>query len=327
MRHISQSSPADLLVGNDTGDDALVWRRPNGRALVATCDFFPPIVDDARTWGRIAAANAASDVFAMGGRPLFGLNVVSWPAELPQEMLVEVLLGGRDIAAEGGWIVAGGHTISGAEPLYGQAVIGEVEPGSVLTNAGAAVGDVLILTKALGTGVIATAVKRGERTAVETDPLVAPAYAAAVASMTTLNGPGSEVAVDHGASACTDVTGFGLLGHLHKMASASGVDVVIDPAEVAVLHGTWELVDAGMVPGGTRRNLDFVGDHLDAGGHDEAVSVVLADPQTSGGLVFSVAPDRAPGALEDLRRRGVQAEDIGEVLPAGGDSPGRILLR
>lgn len=327
MRQISQPSPADLLVGNDTGDDALVWRRSDGRALVATCDFFPPIVDDPRIWGRIAAANAASDVYAMGGRPLFALNVVSWPSDLPQDLLVEVLLGGRDIAEQGGWIVAGGHTIAGSEPLYGQAVIGEVDPDVMMTNAGARPGEVLILTKALGTGVIATAVKRGGDDVTVNDPLVAPAFAAAVESMSSLNDAASAVAVAHGASACTDVTGFGLLGHLHKLAAASGVAVVIDPAEVAVLHGTWELIAAGIVPGGTRRNLDFVADSLDSGGHDDDVSQLLADPQTSGGLIFSVAADRAADALEDLRQAGVVAEDIGEVLAAGDMTAGAVLLR
>ncbi len=316
----------DLLVGTETGDDAMVWRRPDGSALVATTDFFTPIVDDARTWGRIAAANAASDVYAMGGRPLFALNLVAWPSVLPLELLTEVLAGGSDAADEGGWIVGGGHTIDVSEPLYGQAVVGEVDPDRLLTNAGGRGGDTLILTKPIGSGLVATAVKRSQPADIEAGGSLALSYDAAVAQMTCLNAAAASIALDDGATACTDVTGFGLLGHLHKLAAASGVRAVVDPAEVPVHAGAWELLRAGMVPGGTARNLQFVQDHLDDGGHDAELQTMLADPQTSGGLLFACPSAAAADALAALAATGHIAEDIGELVDVGQGRPGDILL-
>ena len=238
LGHLSLPRHPDLLVGTETGDDALVWRRPDGTALVATCDFFMPIVDDARTWGRIAATNAASDVYAMGGRPLFALNLVGWPSALPLDLLAEVLAGGLDAAAEGGWIVAGGHTIDSPEPQYGQAVVGEVDPDRLMTNAGARAGQHLVLTKAIGTGVVATALKRGEDGSADPGGPLHASYRAAVDSMCTPQrrrgrGRGRRPA----ASSATDVTGFGLLGHLHKLGLASGVAAVVDVDAVPVLPG------------------------------------------------------------------------------------------
>ncbi len=308
MGMLTPPSHPDLLVGTDTGDDAAVWRLDAERALVATTDFFTPVVDDPRTWGRIAAQNAVSDVWAMGGRPLFALNIVAWPStELPASMLAEVLAGGAEIGAESGFAVVGGHTIDDPEPKYGLAVVGEVHPDRVLTNTGLRDGDVLVLTKALGVGVATTAIKRG----VASEALVA----AAIASMTASNGPASRAALAAGATGCTDVTGFGLLGHLAKMARASGVDAVVDVAAVPFLDGVRALADSGVVPGGTQRNRAFVADAVDLGPFPELDVLLLADAQTSGGLLFGATPERAAEAVAAL---GAPAAVIGEVRAGTG---------
>ena len=320
------TSHPDLIVGTELGDDAMVWRRPDGQCLVASTDFFTPIVDDARTWGRIAAVNAVSDIYAMGATPMFGLNIVSWPTDLGFDLLAEVLAGGAEAAEAGGWIVAGGHTVDAGVPLYGQAIIGQIAEADLLTNAGGHPGDLLILTKPIGCGVIATALKRFEGAPLE-DPVLSVAYREAVSAMTTLNDVASRVACSVGATACTDVTGFGLLGHLHKLAAASGVRAVVDPAEVPVFTGAWDLLAAGNIPGGTGRNLEFVEAALDTGGHDTEFVQMLADPQTSGGLLFSCAPERAGDALAQLLEAGLLAEDIGELLEVGDGAAGQVLLR
>jgi selenide,water dikinase len=316
---------ADLLVGRDAADDALVWRRPDGRALVATVDVFTPIVDDAATWGRIAAVNAASDVYAMGATPLFALAIAAWPQDrLPLELLAEVLEGGQAAAAEGGWVVAGGHTIDGPEPLYGQAVIGEVDPDRLLTNADGRPGDALVLTKALGTGLVATAVKRREPAAVAPGGTLHATYTAAVASMTTRNDRASLRAVEVEARAATDVTGFGLLGHLRSLALASGVGAEVEVAAVPRLLGLDALLAAGEVPGGTRRNLAHVRDHLDAPGVGEDDLLVLADAQTSGGLLVALDPAAADDLVTALRAAGAPAARIGRLTDA---APGTLLVR
>jgi selenide, water dikinase len=293
LRTLSPPSSPDLLVGTATGDDAAVWRLDASRALVATTDFFTPVVDDPRVWGRIAAQNAVSDVYAMGGRPLFALNIVAWPStELPASMLAEVLAGGAETAADGGFAIVGGHSVDDPEPKYGLAVVGEVHPDRILTNAGLRDGDALVLTKALGIGVATTAVKAG------TAP---PALLeAAVASMTASNAAAARAALDAGATGCTDVTGFGLLGHLATMASASGVDVDLDVEAVPLLPGVRELAEAGTVPGGTRRNRAWVDPCVEAGGRSELDVLLLADAQTSGGLLFGAAPERAHAAAAAL---------------------------
>jgi len=309
-------STANLLVGTETGDDAAVWRLDADRALVATTDFFTPLVDDARTWGRIAAQNAASDVYAMGGRPLFALNLVAWPsAELPTSLLVEVLAGGAEIAAEGGFVVVGGHSVDDPEPKYGLAVIGEVHPDRVLRNSGLRDGDALVLTKPLGIGIITTAIKAGTAPAelVET----------AVATMTASNAAAARAAMAAGATGCTDVTGYGLLGHLLKMAVASRVDAVLDVAAVPVLPGAPALAASGVVPGGSRRNRDWVTPSVDAGAVGELDVLLLADAQTSGGLLFGATPQRACEAVAELAAAGVAAAVIGEVRAGTG----RIALR
>ena len=280
MGRLTPTTHPDLLVGAASGDDAAVWRLDDDRALIATADFIMPVVEDARTWGRVAAANAVSDVYAMGGRPLLALNLVGWNTEaLSADLLAEVLLGGQDIADAGGFVVAGGHTIDDPEPKYGMAVIGEVHPDRLLTNAGLRDGDHLVLTKPLGIGVITTALKRGMADTAVVD--------AALASMTRLNAEAAAVAVSVGAAGATDVTGFGLLGHLGRMAKESAVDVELDVAAVPVIDGAIALAEAGAVPGGTGRNLNWVESSLDRGTTDDLLVTVLADAQTSGCLLYT----------------------------------------
>ncbi|MEU0955370.1 selenide, water dikinase SelD [Streptomyces niveus] len=266
-----------LLVGLDDGDDAAVVRTGDGTAVVSTADFFTPVVDDARDWGRIAAANALSDVYAMGGRPLVGLNLLGWPRDvLPAELAGEVLAGALDVARAAGCLVGGGHSIDSPEPLYGMAVTGLVDPDRLLRNDAGRPGVPLTLTKPLGVGILNNRHKRtGE------------VFAHAVAVMAALNDKASAAALEAGAVCATDVTGFGLLGHLHKLARASGVTAVVDAAAVPVLDGARESLRAGYVSGGTRRNLDWVRPHLDAGRAGEDQLQLLADAQTSGGLLVA----------------------------------------
>jgi selenide, water dikinase len=303
----------------------VVWRRPDGRALVATVDVFTPIVDDAATWGRIAAVNAASDVHAMGATPLFALAVAAWPRDrLPLELLSDVLEGGQDAAAEGGWIVGGGHTIDGAEPLYGQAVIGEVDPDRLLTNAGARPGDALVLTKPLGTGLLATAIKRRPAAAVAPGGELGDLYVAGVREMTRSNGRAAALALEFGAHAATDVTGFGLLGHLRELARASGLTAHLDQARVPRFAGIEALLATGEVPGGTRRNLAHVRPHLDAGGVGDDTLLLLADAQTSGGLIVALPEDRAAVLADTLAGEGHAAAVVGALSDDG--EAGRITL-
>lgn len=293
-----------------------MWRLDDDRALVVTVDVITPLVDDARTWGRIAAANAASDVYAMGGRPLFALNVVGWNRdELPLELLSEVLAGAEELASEGGWVAVGGHTIDDPEPKFGQAVVGEVAPDRLMRNTALRSGDALVLTKALGIGVISTALKAGH----------APAdlVEAAIASMTRLNAEASRAALDAGATGATDVTGFGLLGHARRMIEEMPLDLEIEAAAVPVLPGAFELAAKGLVPGGSRRNLDYAAPHLDAEGVDDVAVALLADAQTSGGLFFGAEPAAAESAVADLRASGHEAAVVGRV----GPGQGRIRVR
>ncbi len=308
----------DLLVGHDTGDDAAVWRQDDGRALVATTDFFTPLVDDPGDWGRIAATNAVSDVYAMGATPRFALNLVGWPRALPFGLLREVLDGAAEVATAAGYPIAGGHSIDSTEPLFGQVVIGDVPVDDLLTNAGARAGDVLVLTKALGTGIVTTALKRSDPLTAGDQTVLARAYRAALASMTRLNREAAAAAHAAGASATTDVTGFGLLGHLHRLVKASGLAATLSADAVPLLEGVDDLLDAGFVPGGTQRNAEQASRYLEAGG-DERTRLVLADAQTSGGLLFSCAPAAGEEAVARLRGSGHAAAVVGEVRdgPAG----------
>lgn len=272
-----------------------------------TADYITPVVDDARTWGRIAAANSISDVYAMGGRPLFALNLVGWNSdELPPSLLGEVLAGAAEIATESGYVTVGGHTVDDPEPKYGLAVVGEVHPDRVLTNAGVRAGEVLVLTKPLGVGIISTAVKQ--------DRAPAAVARSAVVAMTTTNARASAAALAAGASGATDITGFGLLGHLARMVEASGVDAVLDVDRVPLLPGVRELAEAGIVPGGSRRNLEWTLPRLTgAGDLDEVTQLVLADAQTSGGLLFAAAADAAERAVVELTAAGGHATIIGRT--------------
>ncbi len=309
VRDLQADTPGELLVGTATGDDAAVWKLDDDRAIVSTADFITPVVDDARTWGRVAAANSVSDVYAMGGRPLFALNLVGWNTEvLPTSLLGELLAGGQDIATAGGFAVVGGHTIDDPEPKYGMAVTGEVHPGRMLTNAGLRAGQDLILTKPLGIGVITTAIKAD---------VAAPEVAAgAIESMTRLNDVASRVAVAAGATGCTDVTGFGLLGHLGRMAIESNVRVTVRFEDVLFLPGAVDLAVDGIMPGGSRRNLAWGSEILEPGSHDDVRQLLIADAQTSGGLVFGVDPGVVDGVLAELAESGHAASRIGSVADA-----------
>ena len=266
----------ELIVGLDDGDDAAVVRIRHGLAMIATADFFTPVVDDPYDWGRIAAANALSDVYAMGGRPVVAINLVGWPrGVLPIELLTEVLRGGLAVASEAGCPVIGGHSIDDPEPKYGMAVTGIGDPARLLRNDAAVAGLPLTLTKPLGTGLLNNRHKQTGQV-----------FDEAVATMTQLNRGAAEQAVAAGVRSATDVTGFGLLGHLYKMTRASGVGAVIDRSAVPVLDAARDALRDGFVSGGTRRNLDWVRPHLRAGvGVCEDDLLLLADAQTSGGLL------------------------------------------
>ena len=304
-----------LLVGSDTLDDAAVYRLTDELALVQTVDFFTPVVDDPYDFGRIAAANAFSDVYAMGGRPLTALNIVCFPSStLPLEQLGKILQGGAATARLAGATIVGGHTIDDPEPKYGMAVTGIVRPGEQLTNAAAVAGDYLVLTKPLGTGIVATAIKRGDAGDA--------AVAAATESMASLNKGASEVALAHGLKAATDVTGFGLLGHLGEMCRASDISAEIWFDRLPVLTGAVELVKEGVVPGGTRRNLEYAEPWTEfARGLEPWQRLLAADAQTSGGLLLAVPEAVLSPLLADLEACGaLAAAVIGRAVCRGAST-------
>jgi selenium donor protein len=301
-----------VLVGADTADDAAVYKLDETTAIVQTVDFITPIVDDPYLYGAISAANSLSDIYAMGAKPLFALNVVAFPASrLPLAVLEEVLRGASDKAEEAGIGIIGGHTIDDTEPKFGLVVTGTVNPERVVRNSTALPGDVLILTKPLGSGIVSTAVKQG----LADDA----AGRRAAELMAGLNRIASEAMLDVGVSACTDITGFGLLGHLHEMAVASGVDVTVACGEVPTIPEAWTLASAGAVPGGTLANLDYVEGRTTFSPEVSHVArLILADAQTSGGLLVSLPAHRAAHLLAELRRRGsTDAAVIGSVSAAG----------
>ncbi len=285
-----------ILVDASSRDDAAVIQVAPDRAIVATVDFFTPVVDDPYDFGRIAAANAFSDVYAMGATPLLALNLVGWPREaLPFELLGEVLRGGGDVARAAGAFVMGGHSVDDPEPKYGMVAIGEVHPDRIVRNAGARAGDALVLTKPLGTGVLTTALKR--------DLLTEADLAPAVATMTTLNAGAARAMVAAGAHAATDVTGFGLLGHLRTLLEASGAAAELRAAAVPLLPRAREAAERGAVPGGTSRNAESLAATVDyAPGVDAITRVLLADAQTSGGLLIAMAASRADDLVTALKR-------------------------
>lgn len=304
-----------MLVSEETGDDAAVYRLPDGGGLVVSVDVFTPIVDDAFDWGRIAAANALSDIYAMGAEPKLALNLAGWPVDqVPLELLADVLRGARDAAAAGGVAVVGGHTITTErEPLFGMVAIGFVDPARVVRNSTAAAGMSLVLTKPVGTGLIATAVKRGVAEAGQLE--------VAVQTMTTLNAAAATAMGEAGVAAATDVTGFGLVGHLRRMLEASGAAARIDADAVPLLPGVLDLARRDVVPGGTKRNHAWVTPVTDWGGLTLPEQLVLADAQTSGGLLIATRhPDALRAALDE---RGVAHATIGEVVDG---EPGRIAV-
>lgn len=306
-----------MLVGIATSDDAAVYRLDAGTALVATVDVFTPIVDDPRDFGRIAAANSLSDVYAMGARPLFALSIIGFPTKtMPLEVMSEILRGGAEKAEEAGIAIVGGHSIDDPEPKYGLSVVGVVHPERVVKNSTARAGDALVLTKPIGTGVVSQAIKKGEAAPEE--------IAGAVASMAALNRAACEAMIEVGAHAATDVTGFGLLGHLHEVAHASGVTARVRAGAVPLLPGARRLADAGVVPGGSRRNLGHFGAFIRwADDVDAATRTLLGDAQTSGGLLICVAADRLAALEAALERRGVLYAVIG-ALESG--APGQLLV-
>jgi selenide, water dikinase len=299
----------DLLVGLDPADDAAVYRLDDERAIVFTVDFFPPVVDDARTFGAIAATNALNDVFAMGGTPLLALSVTAFPEELPVEVLGDVLAGADERVRAAGAILAGGHTIRDVEPKYGLAVVGTVHPERIWPKAGARPGDVLFLTKPLGTGIVLQAERDG----------VAPAGAldAAIASMLELNRAAADALRPFEPSAVTDVTGFGLLGHTVEMAERSGVRAVIDGEALPALPGALELVRDGVRTGGDRRNREYAGPRVECRA-SELSEALAYDPQTAGGLLVSMPGERAPVFEATLVAQGLLAARVGAVEAGSG---------
>jgi selenide, water dikinase len=279
-----------LIAGLDPPDDAAVYRVSDDLAIIGTLDFFPPLVDDPRTFGEIAAANALSDVFAMGGRVLFALSIAAFPEDLPRDVMTEIFAGASSKVREAGGTLAGGHTIRDREPKYGLAVIGAAHPEALLRKGGARPGDRLVLTKPLGTGVLVSGSRQGRTSEID--------LAAAIDGMRSLNRAASEALVSTGISAATDVTGFGLLGHGVEMARASGTRFVFDATALPVLAGARELAAAGIETGGATHNRRFVASSLEVGpGVTEDLVTIAHDPQTSGGLLAAVAPDRVD-ALE-----------------------------
>lgn len=298
-----------LIAGLDPPDDAAVHLVAPGIAIIGTLDFFPPIVDDPRTFGEIAAANALSDVFAMGGRVLFALSVAAIPEDMPMSAFRAILDGAASKVREAGGILAGGHTIRDPEPKYGLAVIGVASPDRLLRKGGAKPGDVLLLTKPLGTGLLVSGRRRG--LTIDAD------LEGAVDSMRGLNRAAAEVLIDQGVRGATDVTGFGLLGHGLEMARGSGTRFVFDAASLPALDGALEIARAGVETGGAAHNRRFVASALSVGaGVDEAVVTLAHDPQTSGGLLAAVDPETAPAVERALQDAGVSAWRIGQVETA-----------
>ena len=315
LRPLARHTHPDLLVGLQTSDDAAVYRLAPDMAIIQTIDFFTPIVDDPWTYGAIAAANSMSDVYAMGGEVLLALYVAAFPENLPADVMTAIFEGGAAKVLEAGAVIAGGHTVTDDEPKFGLSVTGRIHPDRVLTKAGARPGDRLFLTKPIGTGIVTTALKRDA--AAESD------VEAAVASMLHLNRDASLAARETGGvHACTDITGFGLLGHASEIAAKSGVGLSIDGASVPLLPGAHDYATAGMIPGGLTRNQEFF-THANDGivlqeGIDAALAALLFDPQTSGGLLVVVDPENETTFLEQCRVRSQPCWPIGEVVAEPG---------
>jgi selenide, water dikinase len=308
LRKLPKQTDPNVLVGFDTADDAGVYQLAPDLALVQTVDFFTPIVDDPYTFGQVAATNALSDVYAMGGRPISALSIVGFPnTGRDTDVLERILQGGLSKMQEAGCTVIGGHSIGDDEIKFGYAVTGLVNPERVWKNATARTGDRLVLTKRLGTGIISTALKKGRASAAS--------VAAATESMTTLNRQASEIAQRFEIHAATDITGFGLLGHAREMAAGSNVGLLIDASRVVFLPEALDYAHEGFLPGGLHRNVEFIGSCVEFSREvPEDVRIALFDPQTAGGLLFSVSPESATELVGALRQAGVYCDEIGEVI-------------
>lgn len=315
LRPLADLFPAadhpELLAGLHGADDAAVYRLDAERALVVTTDFFPPVVDDPYSFGAIAAANAMSDVFAMGGQVLLALNLLAVPSDLPAEVSSAILRGGAETVRRAGGVIAGGHSVIDPEPKYGLAVVGMVHPDAVLRKGSLKPGDRLVLTKALGTGLVTTALKRGQ--ARDAD------LAAAVDSMIALNRAAGDAAAALGLAAGTDITGFGLAGHALEMAGQAGVDLLVELQALPLLPGAWDYATLGAVPGGTGRNREAFAGRLDGlDGVDPLWADLLFDPQTSGGLLLATPPERHGRLIDALVDAGLAPSTIGEVVAGSG---------
>lgn len=307
-------------VGFDSSDDSAVYTLDDGRTIIQSVDFFTPIVDDPFTFGQIAAANSLSDIYAMGGTPLFALNVAAFNSDdLPLSVLTDILNGGVSIAQKAGIPILGGHTIKDKEPKYGMVVTGEVKSNKLTRNDNAQIGDLLILTKPLGTGIISTAIKQGvcNNNIMDT----------AIDTMRTLNKSAAEAMTEIGVNACTDITGYGLLGHILEMCKGSNVSSTIEFNSMPFMNGVFELAQEGIVPGGTKRNLEFVSKDICTSEHLAEFQLhMLADAQTSGGLLISVSPDKAESLVNALKSKETLAYHIiGEVQSNDGEVKVNIL--
>jgi len=315
LRPLIQRSDPNLIVGLQTSDDAAVYRLTDDLALIQTVDFFPPVVDDPYVFGAIAAANAMSDVYAMGGEVMLALNIAAFPDNVPLDILTRIFEGGADKAAEAGAVIAGGHTVTDDEPKYGLVVTGTVHPERILTKGGAVPGDVVFLTKPLGTGVITTALKSEDAEPRHVD--------GAVASMLKLNRAAARLTQDVGAHACTDITGFGLIGHTTEVAEKSGVRIALYGSTIPLLDGALQYAADGHMPGGALRNRQFYSQEprpfLEVRpGVPAALLDLLFDPETSGGLLIVVADDRAAALEESFRTAGEDLWRIGAVEAGAG---------
>jgi selenide, water dikinase len=299
----------NLIVGIETSDDAAVYKLTDEIAAIQTLDFFTPVVDDPYTYGAIAAANSLSDVYAMGGKPTVALNIVCFPNCLNIEVLGEILKGGADKVIESGAVVIGGHTVEDDEPKYGLSVMGIVHPDKVLKNYGSKVGDVLILTKPLGTGIITTAIK-AELASKEV-------YNEAVKVMSTLNKYAGEIIVNYEVTACTDITGFGIMGHSYEMASASEVTFKLYKEQLPLINGVKEYAEMGLIPIGSYNNRKYLEGKYEMKNIPTWFQDVLFDPQTSGGLLISASSAEAEQIMEELSKLEILSKIIGEVIPMG----------
>ena len=317
LADIKVRTDPNLLVGFDKSDDASVYKISGELAIVQTVDFFPPIADDPYTFGQIAAANAMSDIYAMGGEPKLALNVMAVPADMDRDTVHAILRGGYEKVYEAGALITGGHSILDDEPKYGMAVTGFVHPDKIITNSGAKPGDELIFTKPLGSGIMTTAAKAGMASEEGLK------YVLSV--MTTLNKAARDIMVKYRVHACTDVTGFGLMGHLLEMTQGSGTGAVIDVRGIALVEESLRLAEMGILPEGMYRNRSFAESSVDGGEVSLAVQDMLYDPQTSGGLLMAVDPDDADALFEELEPSVPRAQRIGRIEEYSGGARIRLV--